>query len=1244
MSLVKLALRVVLVTAIVAYFVVAAGLLVTRYYVLPRIDQWRPDIEQALSQAVGTPVKFDAITADWYGLNANLTLSNLRILDDQGVAQLGIPNTQAIVSWRSLLSLQPVFRYIGVEDVIVVARRAPDGSVYVGGFDVSSDDDDTSFWQSATMRWLLAQGRLNVEDSRLVVVDQQAGSVPLVFQDIDITADNGLLGHQLDVRLTLPQALGGRLEMAAQIDSVAGSLSRFLVDEPDGYVYASIDEFYPQAFGAWVPVPDVQGSFATRLWLDVQGGQFTNFSVTVAGRDAAFAAHDKSADGAAFEQFQWRANGPLAAIGLHEALPDVVKTGGSLSRVSSSLTVANGQLRLPSAGMNPIDADQLSAQVSVGLNGPDDMDVRVQDLTLANADGLVTARGSWRLDAASADRAGVLDVQGTIARFHLFRLFYYMPNTVDADARQWMARAFKFGRVPRASFQVKGAVDDFPYGGAGQTGTFSVNGNVQDVTIDYANEPGDEGLPWPVLTDLNGTLDLLNDRIGLDVSAGALTLPKGQRVTLGEMSGKLVDFESNPVLTLNGQTAASAQTYLALFDDTALKDIAPAFVSEFSGKGDWEMPLSLKVPLNELEQTTFEGRLALNGGELAYATSPALTNVQGVALLSDKGFEADGLSATVLGGEVKLSGGVNDKLDTIKATGKLSWQEVGKYTQSGLVEQLLSGDLSYEVTAKVQEGGFDVSVVSDLAGTGISLPAPLGLSAPQTAATEISFKGSAQENQPDVWRASVANRLSLSANSSASGAPFFSGMQLAIGSAKPLSGSGLTVAAQLPSLNLDEWMPVIDKLRGEMADPTPGESSALPSLKVAQIKAGQLIMGANKLDDVTADLTVEQGRQYSVKLGSAQTNGEVHWALDNGKLQDGFHVRLDRLAIGSASSTDATDKAKADKKTPSALPEPGQLSDLPALDIEIKDLSLYGARLGSFKIRGKNSADNKQWQISQLDIINPHGQLKATGYCRFDSNPGVKLDAEMQISDLGAMVQYLVQGNEVRKGRGTIKANINWERLPWQFDYAGLSGTAELDLQEGVFDHVSSDSARVLELLSMQSLNRLLSANINPDESFAQGFPWSSITGTFDITKGVVDSQNLTVNSPVATISLEGDSSLVDETWDLRAVVRPNLDMSGTALATGFLVNPIVGLSALVGQYLLRNPVESALSQRFTVGGTWDKPVISDGSGDANQSGQSSGSTSGSNPNANSQSQDSSSANKASGETEIDTSDLQSGN
>jgi len=1237
LSFVKLALRVVLVTVIVAYFLVAAGLLVARYYVLPRVDQWRPDIEKALSQAVGTPVSFDAVSADWGGLNANLTLTNLTIKDDDGVAQLGIPKTQAILSWRSILSMEPIFRYIGLEDVIVVARRAPDGTIFVGGFDVSAESD-TPFWQSDTMRWLLAQGRLNVADSRLVWVDQQDSSIPLVFQDIDITADNGLLGHQLDLRVTLPPELGGQLEAVAQIDAVAGSFSRLLANEPDGYIYASVSELYPQRLSPWIDIPDVQGSFAGRIWLDVQSGKFTNFSMTTAGRDVVLGSADVDQDGVTLEQFRWRANGPLAMFGADIALEGMVQSLGSLQRVSSSLTVANGQFRLPSAGMQPIEAKQLSAELNVSRPESEHYKIDVQDLTLSNDDGLVTARGSWSTDEASADKSGKLDMNGTLARFKLPRLHHYMPDAVNPEARQWLARAFVAGSVPRASFEINGAVDDFPYGTAEEPGTFRINGNVQDVSIDFANEPGDIGLPWPVLSNLMGTLDLVNDRIGLDVSAGALTLPKGARITLSDLSAKLVDFDRDPVLTINSRTKAQADDYLALFDDTALKDLAPAFVGDFKGKGMWDMPLSLRVPIDTLEQTTFEARLAPNGGEVAYASSPTLTNVQGVAILSEKGFVADALTATLLGGEVQISGGINETLDTIKANGKLSWSELGKFTQSGVLSKVLQGDMSYDITAKVADDGFDVEVSSDLVGTNIALPAPLGLTAGRKAATKVSWKGSLEGNKPDTWAISIANRVSMSANSKPGGATFFNGVQLAIGGAKPFNGSGFTVAAELPSLNLDDWMPVIDTVRAEMNEPGQGESTAMPALSSARLSSKQVTMGDNHLDDVTAVLTIDNGRQYHVELKSAQTNGDVHWALDRGRLQNGFQVRLDRLNIGNRAVDEGDAAQKIQKADKAALPEPGQLSNLPELDIEVDNLSVYGARLGSFNIKGRNSADKKQWQITELRITNPHAELQATGSCRFDDNPGTSLDAELNIADLGELAKSLDQGEPVRKGRGTIKANIEWSRLPWSFDYEGLSGKAELALKEGVFDDVDSSSARVLELLSLQSLNRLLSADLNADESFRDGFPWSAIDGTFDINKGVVATKDLAVNSPVATISLEGNSSLVDETWDLRAVVRPNLDMSGTALATGFLVNPIVGLSALVGQFLLRNPVEAALSQRFSVGGTWEKPEIS-GSG-ANPNGTSDGAdTQGSD----SQSSNSQSSDMTEANSQLDNSDLYSG-
>lgn len=1194
---IKLLLRFLLISAILVYFVAAAGLLATRYWLLPRVDQWRPEIEQALSQAVGTPVRFDAITADWRGLNANLRITNLTILDENAVAQLGVPTTDAILSWRSLLTMEPVFRYVGVDDVIMVARRSPEGHMYIAGFNVdTSDQDQTGFWQSETVRWLLKQGRINIQNSRLVWVDQQRDAVPLVLEDIDISIDNGLFGHKLAVKLKLPRDLGGSLDMVVDIDSVSGSFTRLLLDEPDGYIYASVSELFPQALHPWFDLPSVNGSVAARVWFDILDGKFTNFTASFAGRDTSFALFDAKEEVFSVDQFRWQASGPLALLGADAQFPGLIEVPKSQQRLSGRLSVENGWFKAPAAGMQAIDVDQLSADVSISRPTPEGFKVDVHDMAFANPDGLMTARGSWSLD--DAGKGGRLDIEGTLARFKLPKLLHYLPGTIDEEARRWLATAFTSGMVPSASFEINGLLDDFPFSAEHGPGTLRIDGSIQDWSLDYAPVTGPDELPWPLLTDMNGRLDLLNDRISVHVSTGSLTLPKGQRINLNRLSAELSGVDSNPVLTLTANTEADAQDYLALFDQTALRDLAPGFVRGFTGQGQWSMPLSLRVPIDDLDSTTFRGELGFNGGTVQYAGSPPLTDLSGAAIITQSGFEANNLSANLLGGRLEVAGGLNDKLDTITGKGELEWAQLAKLTESQIVANWLKGKLAYEVMANVKDDKFDLTLASDLAGTQIALPAPLGLSAGQTAQTRLQWQGELSGTKPEQWSLSVANRLNL-VGTSASGSnngksPFFRSVNLAIGTAKPMAGNGLTVSAQLPSIELNDWMPVIDVITRELQAPDGREPGLFPALVSARLQAKQFVLNSNRLENVTADLTVQNGRQYNVNLNSSQTNGSVQWALDRGQLQDGYHVRLDRLEIGNHGNSQTVSSNAVDRGA-SGLPEPGALSNLPALDLEIKDLTLYGARLGELKLAGRNTTNQQQWQISRLQIINPHAELNATGSCRFNASPGVVLDAELKITDLGELTKFIGQGEAVRKGRGTLKANIEWARFPWQFDYSGITGKAELSLQEGVFDHVNSSSARVLELLSMQSLNRILDANINPEESFQQGFPWSSINGSFDIQKGVVDTQNLTVNSPVATISLNGDSNLVSETWDLEAVVRPNLDMSGTALATGFLVNPIVGLSALVGQYLLRNPVEAVLSQRYHVGGTWDDPVITQG-------------------------------------------------
>lgn len=1193
MAFLRSFLRIAILGGLLAYFVAASVLLVTRYWVLPRVNEWRPEIERVLSESVGVAVKFDSISADWYGLNASLRVKNLRILDEDGVAQLGIPRAEVIVSWRSLLELEPVFRYVGVDDVVLVARRSPTGRLTIGGFTSDeSPDNDTPIWRSPTSQWLMRQGRINVKNARVIWIDQQRKAEPLVIPKVDLTIDNGLLQHEVDLRATLPKRWGGEIELVAKIDAMRGPISNLLAKEPDGVIYASISRFEPIELSPWVDVPKVEGAFAARTWLSVSAGKFQNLTINVVGKDAKWSESGDVAQSARAGKIDWQASGPIAMwyqSGPYDALIGKPK---SPMRWDSRLSLENGYFQSPLAGMQDINADQVTLDVGVSRLQPNRLAIQVNDAAFSNSDGLVTARGSWVDDGR--EKGGVLDIEGALARFQLPSLHKYLPHSIGQEAHDWLKDAFKSGIVSQAAFKVKGAVDDFPFSANRGAGTFSVDGTYQDWTLDYAPGTASGELAWPLLGDLKGSISLLNDRISTDINAGAVLLPGGQRISIGGTNADLIDLENKPVLSVQGTTHAQAKNFLGLFEQTALRDLAPEFVRDFAGEGRWTLPIKLKVPIDDLEATTFVAELQLNGGSVSYLDSPALTDVTGAAVISETGFTAKNLAGQLLGGTVTIQGSMGADHGDISVNGRALWADVAKYTKSSIASDWLSGQISYNLTAKLSDGHrFNVELNSDLTGTGVNLPAPLGKAASQRWASKVTWNGSARDPKAHDWALTLGNHFAIRAISDPRGnsrAPFFSSVAMTIGGARPINSGGLTVSAQLPLLNIDDWTPVADTLERELKASSPDKPSLFPVFVGARLRTPLLHLGKTNIENVDADLRVLNGRSYNLSLSANQTNGSVTWEVENGHIRNGFNLHFDRLALGQ--SPDVDPKTRRARAELSAVPEAGSLSKVPPLAIEVEDLTLYGSQLGSFRLVGRNSADARQWLIEELKITNPHGQLTATGANRYYTNPGIELDAKLQISNLGDLTKFIKKSDPVRNGEGTISAKIDWKALPWRFDYADLSGQASVDLKGGVFDHVNSSSARVLELLSLQSLGRLLSVNANPDDTFADGFPWNTITGQFDITNGVVDTKNLTVDSPVATISLTGGSNLVNETWDLKAVVRPNLDLSGTALATGFLVNPLVGLGALIGQYLLRHPVEDAMSEHFTVTGSWKDPVI----------------------------------------------------
>ena len=106
-----------------------------------------------------------------------------------------------------------------------------------------------------------------------------------------------------------------------------------------------------------------------------------------------------------------------------------------------------------------------------------------------------------------------------------------------------------------------------------------------------------------------------------------------------------------------------------------------------------------------------------------------------------------------------------------------------------------------------------------------------------------------------------------------------------------------------------------------------------------------------------------------------------------------------------------------------------------------------------------------------------------------------------------------------------------------------------------------------------------------------KGTPFNSITSNFDISNGVAQAKQFNMNLDQARVAMAGQINLSKQTQDLRITIFPTIDATAGSLAA-FAINPIVGLGALVGQYLLTSQINRSFQSDYLVQGSWDNPEV----------------------------------------------------
>ena len=275
-------------------------------------------------------------------------------------------------------------------------------------------------------------------------------------------------------------------------------------------------------------------------------------------------------------------------------------------------------------------------------------------------------------------------------------------------------------------------------------------------------------------------------------------------------------------------------------------------------------------------------------------------------------------------------------------------------------------------------------------------------------------------------------------------------------------------------------------------------------------------------------------------------------------------------------------------------------ASIPALDIQIEDMTLRGKRLGRVEIeasnqdgRGPRATTTREWQLQKFNIIVPEATLRASGRWLppADNRPRrTEMNFRLDLQDAGALLTRLGTPDALRAGAGQLEGQIGWNGSPLALHYPSMQGQFQVKMGRGQFLKSEPGVAKLLGVLSLQGLPRRLLLDFR--DVFYEGFAFDTVQGDVQIQQGIASTRNLQIEGVNAVVKMEGSADIARETQQLRVLILPQLNAGGASVVAGLAINPVVGLTAYLAQWLLTAPLSKATVQEFTIDGSWSTPRV----------------------------------------------------
>lgn len=854
----------------------------------------------------------------------------------------------------------------------------------------------------------------------------------------------------------------------------------------------------------------------------------------------------------------WRVRGRVRNLAFR--LPD---EQGSVSGVTGAiegteragtlaLTSQGVGLQLPAVFASPLVFDRLRLQAGWTVRGEGVL-LRVQAADFANADLAGTLSGEYAFEPASAGRA---ELTATLSRLRVPAVATYLPRVVDADTREWLAKALQSGRARDVRAQLRGDLSAFPFGDAAtaRKGDFLVIARVEGVDLDYAPD-------WPRFTGIDGEIAFRRSR--MEVTARTATVAGVRLQRVRAVIPDLMHHEE--MLEAGGEAEAPTADFLRFVAQSPVDGLIEGATREFTAQGRSRLGLQLELPLRRLRDSRVAGNLQLQNNRLVLdADLPPLEAVSGRLDFSESGVRVDGATLQLLGGPATLSmASQSDGALRVNVAGRVAVDGLRRFVPEA-IGRTLQGSTDWRATLQYRRRLGDLVIESSLAGLAVDLPAPLGK--PGAGALPLRFERVSGEQRE---RISITLGSALSAqilrSTSPSAAPDRVSLVLGGGAAPVPQRPGVSVSGNLARLDVDAWRARMGTL--------PGGDRALRPADV-NVRVGELRVMGRVFHDVAVRGSGQSGA-WKGTLGSREASGDIGWRSEGrGRLT----ARLREVNLGAAALAGS----------PVAGP-PVDDADLPALDVVIDSLTLADRALGRLELAAV--PEGRDWRIERLRVVNPDGALSMEGLWQgWHTQPRTQVLVRLEFADAGRLLARLGYSEGVRGGGGRIEGPLSWAGSPRALDAATLSGQLIVDIGKGQFLKLEPGVARLLSVFSLQNLPRRITLDFR--DVFSEGFAFDEISGTLQIRQGLGVLDGFRIQGGAAQVLMSGEVNFPRETQNLKVRVTPALGDS-VSLAGALLGGPMAGIVSLVLQRALKDPLAQIASFEYAVTGTWADPSVS---------------------------------------------------